>query len=360
MWKRIGLAVVALFAIAIVLNLTVGDTLVLKYMQKQVVKNLSGERFAEFPDGVNIVLCGAGSPIPDSTRAGPCVAVIAGQQIVVVDAGSGSVRNLPLSGIPVGKVAAVFLTHFHSDHIDGLGDLMMQRWGNAAHTTPLPVYGPPGVEQVVAGFNMAYGLDDSYRVAHHGPTIIPPSGAGGVAKTFSTPKPGEGLVVYEQDGFKVTSFVVDHGPVAPAVGYRFDYKGRSAVLSGDTKKSANLEQFAKGADLLVHEAISPELVGVLTAGAKEAGAANIEQITRDILNYHTTPVEAAEIAQAAGVKQLLYYHLVPALPLRRLDSIFLRGVSDVYKGGVTVGQDRSWVALPANSDKVIVGRRSAP
>jgi len=360
MWKKIGIAALALLVIALTLKGPAGDRLVLAYMQKQVIKNLSGERFAEFPDGLNIVLCGAGSPIPDSTRAGPCVAVIAGQQIVVVDTGSGAVRNLPLSGIPVGKVAAVFLTHFHSDHIDGLGDLMMQRWGNGANTAPLPVYGPPGVEQVVAGFNMAYGLDDSYRIAHHGPAIIPPSGAGGIARTFATPKLGEGLVIYEQDGLKVTSFVVDHGPVAPAVGYRFDYQGRSAVLSGDTRKSANLAQFTKGADLLVHEAISPELVGVLTAGAKAAGATNIEQITRDILNYHTTPVEVAEIAQAAGVRQVLYYHLVPALPLHRLDSIFLRGVSDVYQGGVLVGQDRSWVALPAHSDKVVVGRRRAP
>lgn len=360
MWKKIGIAVITVVAVAAILNRTVGDRLLLGYMQKQVAANLSGARFAEFPDGLNIVLCGAGSPIPDSTRAGPCVAVIAGQQIVIVDAGAGSVRNLPLSGIPVGKVAAVFLTHFHSDHIDDLGDLMMQRWGNGAHTTPLPVYGPPGVEQVVAGFNMAYGLDDSYRVAHHGPAILPPGGAGGVARPFATPKPGEGLVVYEQDGLKVISFLVDHGPVAPAVGYRFEYRGRSAVLSGDTRKSANVAQFAKGADLLVHEALSPVLVGVLTAGAKAAGTANIEQITRDIVNYHTTPVEAAEIAEAAGVRHLLYYHLVPAVPMRRLEPIFLRGVAEVYHGGVTVGRDRSWVALPAGSAEVIVGQRPLP
>ena len=285
------------------------------------------------------------------------MAVIAGQQVLIIDAGSGSARNLAPSGIPVGKIAAVLLTHYHSDHIDGLGELLLQRWGNAAHTTPTPVIGPTGVEQVVAGFNLAYTQDFANRVAHHGPKIIPPGGAGGVAQPFELPAPGVGTVVYDMDGLKITAFAVDHRPIVPAVGYRVDYKGRSAVISGDTVKSANLAQFAKGVDLLVHEAISPELVAVISEAAKETGAANIEQISHDILNYHTTPIEAAEIAQAAGVKQLLFYHLVPVLPIQRLEPIFLRGVSDAYQGGVTVGKDRTWINLPANSSAVNVGRR---
>ena len=357
MWKKIVLGLLGLLVLAGVLNRTIGDRLVLKFMQKQVVANLSGASFAEFGDGLNIVLCGSGSPFPDVKRAGPCVAVIAGQQVLIIDAGSGSARNLAPAGVPAGKIAAVFLTHYHSDHIDGLGELLLQRWGNGAHTSPTPVIGPRGVEQVVAGFNMAYTQDFAYRVAHHGPKIIPPGGAGGVAQPFELPKPGEGKVVYEHDGLKVTAFAVDHRPITPAVGYRIDYKGRSAVISGDTVKSANLAQFAKGVDVLLHEALSPELVAVISAGAKEAGAANIEQISHDILNYHTTPVEAAEIAQAAGVKQLVFYHLVPVLPIKRLEPIFLRGVSDVYQGGVTIAQDRSWISLPANSVEVKIGRR---
>ncbi|MES2883380.1 MAG: MBL fold metallo-hydrolase [Pseudomonadota bacterium] len=357
MWKKIGIAAIALVAIAAVLNRTVGDTLMLKVMKKQVVANLSGASFAEFGDGLNIVLCGSGSPFPDVTRAGPCVAVIAGQQVLIIDAGSGSARNLAPSGIPAGKIAAVLLTHYHSDHIDGLGELLLQRWGNAAHTSPTPVIGPTGVEQVVAGFNLAYTQDFAYRVAHHGAKIIPPGGAGGVAQPFELPAPGVGSVVYDVDGLKVTAFAVDHRPIVPAVGYRVDYKGRSAVISGDTVKSANLAQFAKGVDLLVHEALSPELVAVISGSAKDTGAANIEQISHDILNYHTTPVEAAEMAQAAGVKQLLFYHLVPVLPLKRLEPIFLRGVSKTFDGDVTVGKDRTWVNLPPNSSAVNVGRR---
>ena len=357
MLKKLGLALLVLLVLGIAANLTIGDRLVLKLMQRQVVDNLSGAAFADFSDGLNIVLCGAGSPMPDLKRAGPCVAVIAGEQVLIVDVGSGSARQLAPSGIPTGKIAAVLLTHFHSDHIDGLGELLMQRWVNGAHTSPTPVIGPAGVEQVVEGFNRAYTQDFSYRVGHHGAAVVPPGGAGGVARPFAPPAPGEQLLVYEAGGLKVTAISVEHPPIVPAVAYRFDYQGRSAVVSGDTKKSVPLARLAQGADLLVHEALSTELVQVLTAGATEAGAGNIAQLTRDILDYHSSPVEAAEVAQAAGAKHLLYYHLVPALPVQRLEPIFLRGVSSAFDGGVTVGQDRTWISLPAGSSVVKVGRR---
>lgn len=357
MLKKLGFALLVLLGLGLVINFTIGDRLVLKVMQRQVVENLSGAAFSDFGDGLHVVLCGAGSPMPDLKRAGPCVAVIAGEQVLIVDVGSGSARQLAPAGIATGKIAAVLLTHFHSDHIDGLGELLMQRWVNGAHPSPTPVIGPAGVEQVVEGFNRAYTQDFSYRVGHHGSTLVPPGGAGGVAQAFAPPGPGERLVVYDAGGLKVTAISVEHPPIVPAVAYRFDYQGRSAVISGDTKKSAPLAQLAQGADLLVHEALSTELVQVLTAGAAEAGASNIAQLTRDILDYHTSPVEAAEVAQAAGARHLLYYHLVPALPVRRLEPIFLRGVSQVYDGGVTVGQDRTWISLPAGSSVVTVGRR---
>jgi ribonuclease Z len=251
----------------------------------------------------------------------------------------------------------VFLTHFHSDHIDGLGELMMQRWAGGGRKEPLPVHGPAGVEEVVTGFNLAYTQDDHYRVAHHGEKIIPPTGAGGVAMPFALPAEGQGVTVLEVDGLKVTSFAVSHLPITPAVAYRFDYRGRSVVISGDTVKSANLQKFSEGADLLVHEALNPELLSIMTEGATQAGAANIAQITRDILNYHTTPIQAAEIARDAHVRHLLYYHLVPALPYAPMEKMFVKGVSKVYGGGVTVGRDGTWVDLPANSTAIKLGKR---
>ena len=326
----------------------------MRVMRRVLERNLSSDLIAELPDGLHVALCGAGSPLPDPIRSGPCVAVVAGKTLFEVDAGSGAARNLLRMRLPPGRLEALFLTHFHSDHIDDLGEVAMQRWTGGAHQSPLPVYGPPGVEEVVAGFNQAYRLDSSYRTAHHGPTVAPPSGAGTEAHAFTLPPPGGSAVVWDRDGVKITTFPVDHDPVKPAVGYRFDYGGRSVVISGDTKKSATVQHEAEHVDLLVHEALAPQLVAVITEAAAAAGRHNIEKITRDILTYHTTPVQAAEIAQAAGVRHLLFYHIVPPLPFPGLASVFLEGVGKAYSGDVTLGRDGTMISLPRGSDAIEV------
>jgi ribonuclease Z len=186
---------------------------------------------------------------------------------------------------------------------------------------------------------------------------VPPTGAGARALPFALPASGESPVVWESAGLVVRAFAVDHAPVSPAVGYRFDYKGRSVVVSGDTKKSANLAAQATGVDLLVHEALSRKLVGRLNAAATAAGRANIAKITTDIPDYHTSPVEAAEIAEAVGARHLLFYHVVPPLPLPGLDQVFLEGVSEAYDGGVTLGRDGTLISLEQGGDRVAVSSR---
>src|ERR1700722_11034512 len=128
-----------------------GGEIGLRGMQRTIAPTLAANPIADLPDGLHVGLCGSGSPFPDPTRAGPCVVVVAGQRLFVIDAGDGSARNLNLMGLSPGRIEAVFLTHFHSDHIDGLGALMLQRWGTGGNTTPLPVYGPIGGEHEVAG-----------------------------------------------------------------------------------------------------------------------------------------------------------------------------------------------------------------
>jgi ribonuclease Z len=291
-----------------------------KLFARAVSDRVGLDNTATLPDGLHIALCGTGSPLPSPDRAGPCNVVIAGKHIFVVDIGEGGGRNINRMGIPLGKIEAVLLTHFHSDHIDGMGPLMMNRWVAGTNNSPLPVYGAVGVEQVVAGFNTAYKIDNGYRITHHTAAIAPPNGAGGIAMPFALPEEGKGdtVIVMEKDGLKITAFRVDHGPVKPAVGYRFDYKGRSIVISGDTKKSASLIAASKGADLLVHEALQPKLVKMMTARLDAKGMKNMAQITRDILNYHTSPEDAAESAKQAGVKKLVLSHIVPAIPSKFL------------------------------------------
>jgi ribonuclease Z len=143
--------------------------------------------------------------------------------------------------------------------------------------------------------------------------------------------------------------------VEPAVAYLFSYQGRSALVSGDTVKSANLGKFAKGVDLLVHEALAPNLAGILHDAAERTGNKSIAKITTDILDYHTSPVEAAQLARDAGVGHLLYYHIVPPLILPGTEAVFLQGVDEVFSD-YTVGEDGTSFSLPPNSDEIRKGR----
>ncbi|MCH2172061.1 MBL fold metallo-hydrolase [Myxococcota bacterium] len=346
--------VLAVLAIAVALVAAFRGPLAMGAMSVMAPRIMSANPMAEIPDGIQVTLCGAGSPLPDPQRSGPCVGVVAGGHLFVIDAGSASARNLQGMGLPLSDVEAVFLTHFHSDHIDGLGELSVLRWVAGAHQDPLALIGPPGVEDIAEGFNRAYRADARFRVAHHGEEVVPPSGKGLVGRPFSMPTSGQEVVVWDREGVRITAFQVDHQPVEPAVGYRIDYAGRSVVISGDTVRSPELERVAENADLLVHEALAAHLVAIMHATAKEAGMEGRAKVLNDILDYHATPVDAAESASAAGVDHLLFYHVVPPLLVPGLPAAFLQGVSAAYDGDVTLGRDGTRVLLPAGSDDIEV------
>ena len=318
--------------------------------ERAVERAASRDTLKGLPDGLHVGLCGTGSPLPNRERAAACTVIIAGKTMVVVDAGEGAARNIAQMGLPNGRIKALFLTHYHSDHIDGMGPMMLLRWTASGNTAPLPVYGPPGVELVIAGFNAAYTLDNGYRTAHHGVEITPPAAAGATAMPFAVP--ATPTVVYEADGLRVTAFAVDHRPVQPSVGYRFDYKGRSLVVSGDTAPSKSLEAASKDADLLIHEALQPKMVKQLAAALDKAGRGQTAQIMRDILDYHASPAQAADSAKAAGVKMLVLSHVVPSMPSSYLNSAFLDGAEDHFEGPFVVGQDGQYFSLPAGTKAI--------
>jgi ribonuclease Z len=315
-------------------------------------KSMSADTIDDLPDGLHVALCGSGSPLPDFRRASACAAVIAGKNFYIVDTGPGSERKLELMRLNPGKVKAVLLTHFHSDHIGDLGELMLKRWTGGSKKSPLDVFGPTGVENVVRGFDQAYSLDNEYRIMHHGPGTVPPSGAGGAARTFSFPEGKEEVVIIDEDGLKVTAFPVDHAPVKPAVGYRFDYKGRSVVISGDTVPVPSLLKQARGADILVQEALQPAMVSVLKEVGQKIGRTNTSKIMGDILNYHTSPEDAAGIAEKAGVRHLLLTHIIPPLPVADLKEAFLGDAKKIYRGPITVGEDGMLFSLPVGYKQI--------
>ncbi len=307
-------------------------------------------------DGLKVVMCGTSGPLPIKDRAKACVAIQAGSSLYMVDIGPESTENMMAWRMPMANAKAVFLTHLHSDHIGEVGEFNMQSWV-AGRPAPLVLVGPPGTEKVAAGFNLAYETDHGFRRAHHEHGDIKLPIAAGLLKAQVVTPPASGTaVVWNQDGLKVTAIVVHHNPVAPAYGYRFDYKGRSIVVSGDTIKWPPLAAAAKGADVLLHEAQNSDMTKQLAQALAMMGNPRTSSIMTDTLTYHTTPVEAAEIARMAGVKRLVLYHITQAgLPMYTPEA-FTKGMDAGGPLDWRISKDGTTIELPANGTDIKFGQ----
>jgi ribonuclease Z len=311
-------------------------------------------------DALRVAICGSSAPLASAARAKACVAVFAGGKFYVVDVGPESVENLVLWGMPLSSVGGVLLTHFHSDHIGDLGELNLQTWAGG-RPAPMTVYGGPGVERIVAGFNDAYRIDQGYRTAHHTDAVMPAATWPMVARTVelsgeATPAKNRTGLVLDDGALRITAIEVDHAPITPAYAYRFDYKGRSVLVTGDLKMHEPLAVSARGVDVMVSEAISYTMTRSLGAGAKSGGRDRAAKIMHDIEDYHIKPEQAAQIANEAGVKLLVFYHLLPApdgwLPRR----VFEQGISQARNGDWTIADDGSLYTLPIGSTGIQRGR----
>ena len=373
--KRIAIvvgAVLALFAAAFAAVWFVPgvqDAIVKRILVAQILK--ADRAWTDKDDALNILFCGTGSPLPDPTRASACTAIIAGGHVVIIDTGPGAWAKLARANVPAAKIDTVLLTHLHSDHIGDLGEVATQSW-IGGRTVPLEVYGPPapdayalpkdaegesfgtsGTEQVVQGFAQAYNADGAFRIVHHLPEYMPPEGARMIGHDIKKPGPEEAVTVYDKDGLKIQAFLVAHDPAEPAYGYRVDYKGRAAVISGDTKKVQNMVRFAKGADVLVHEALNARMTEMVAASLEQDGKARQAKMTRDTIDYHTTPAEAAGIANEAHVPLLVLTHLVPPLPNALMRHMFLEDVAAARGPGDTMlAKDGLLITLPAGTKDI--------
>jgi ribonuclease Z len=315
-------------------------------------------------DAMRVAICGSSAPLPSASRAKACVAVFAGGKFYLVDVGPESVENLVLWGVPLSSIGGVLLTHFHSDHIGDLGELNLQTWAGG-RPGPLAVHGGPGVEQVVDGFNRAYRFDQGYRTAHHGDRLMPaatwPMTAHAVELDgAATPAKDRTGPVLEDGALRITAIEVDHAPIAPAYAYRFDYKGRSVVVTGDLKFHPPLARAATGANLLVSEAIALSMTRALGGGASAAGRDRTAAIMHDIEDYHITPEQAAQIANEARVKLLVFYHLLPAPDGVLARRLFAQGLDEIRRGGWTMAEDGSLYTLPIDSDEIRRGGGPSP
>lgn len=308
---------------------------------------------------LRVALCGTSAPLPSPKRAKACVAVMAGGKIWIVDSGPESTKNLMQWGLPLDRTAGVLLTHFHSDHIGDLGELNLQTWV-PGRPAPLPVYGGPGVEQVVEGFNLAYAQDRAYRTAHHTAAIMPPATSTLLARPIALPAAAPGqprtAVIHDDGEMRITAIETNHAPVSPAYAYRFDYRGRSLVVTGDTTAYAPLTAASRGADILMSEALNREMVRTMESTARDVSKPRIAHIMNDIQDYHISPSEAAQAANQAGARLLVLYHLIPAPDNAILKSIFTRGLDGARQGDWDLAEDGSLYTLPVGSTEIRIGR----
>ena len=296
-------------------------------------------------EDLSVIIIGSGSPLIQPGRVGPCTAIVGGGNFFLVDCGPASFRVIRFLGLPLGRLSGIILTHYHSDDIGDLGEIMTFSWigGNSK----LPVYGPEGVQEVVHGFNEAYTLDKGYRIAHHGADLLPPENHGYVTNVIPpVPEGQDNIIVFhdEASGFTIKGFEVNHYPVKPAYGYKFELNGRTTVVSGDTCKCNSLLKNAMKCDLLVQEAICCEIIGTMAKKFKDKKHKNTIRQAKfldDIIDYHTPIQDGFDLAAEAQVTEMVFSHLVPTPANMLLENIFfLYGKKPSnWNGTATVGAD---------------------
>jgi ribonuclease Z len=301
---------------------------------------------AAFPESTSlrVYVCGSASPL-GMGQAQACIAVVTPEHFYLIDSGAGSTDNINRLGLPTKRLQGLLLTHFHSDHIAEIYEVNLGSWVRG-RPTPLTVYGPRGVDEVTKAVNAGYRQDRIYRTGHHGEDLLPP--ALGVLQ-HNTIAPG---VIVEDGDLKITAYVAEHPPIEPAVGYRFDYRGRSVVISGDSNVNGETLKIVDGADLLLHDALSLPTVTALSEALGAVGQTRQSKIVADVMDYHASTDSLIELGEKSNVGLVAFYHLVP-VPLNFvLEDVFTRGVPDNF----LLAEDLMWFELPIDSDDIIVKR----
>ena len=309
----------------------------------------SGSNNLPKEDALSAAVCGSRSPLPSPGRAETCIMISAGEDLFVVDVGDGSNDNLRSWNINFRNIKAVLITHLHSDHIADLPVLHQNAWVVGERSSKLKVFGPEGVDQFTQGIEMAYAHDYVFRNEHHGDAIASLEFAGFDTSVIDLNNP----VIFDNGELKITAFRVVHEPIEPALGFKFEYKGRSIVITGDTSYTQSVIDNSMNADVLFHEAQANHMLAVMEKSLRSSGAELLATVLDDITTYHTTLVEAAEIANEANVKKLFFYHLTPAPRNYIQEIMFVRGVDQVRKEWTLV-EDGTLVILPVGSEEIIV------
>ena len=269
---------------------------------------------------MKVTLLGTGAPRPNPRRRGPSQLVDVGGERFLVDCGTGVACQLVAAGVSPLDVHNVFITHHHSDHTIDLGHLLLTRW-IMGQNAPLRVWGPAGAKRYVDDLLRLHAWDIDVRREHQ-------DGRPGPRVEVHELEPG---VAYESAAVRITAFLVEHLPVEPAFGFRFDGGGRSVAVSGDTRPCENLIAHCRGIDTLIHECTDVTSIPLNPGG----GFPSLDVQTARLGSYHTLPDQVGKVAARAGVKTLVLSHLMGRDDPAELTRVVARD----FGGAIVVGED---------------------
>jgi ribonuclease BN (tRNA processing enzyme) len=278
-----------------------------------------------------IVLLGTGTPSPDPDRSGPATAVVVNGMPYLIDFGPGVVRRIAaasqkgVAALSVVNVRVAFLTHLHSDHTAGYPDLILTPW-SIGRSQPLEVYGPAGLKHMTDHILEAYREDIAIRRRDKQVLGVPEQADGYKVRAHEI-TPG---IVYKDRNVTVKAFLVNHGDVSQAFGYRIETPDRTIVISGDAAPSQSVVDSCNGCDVLIHEAYS-----MMTYNAVSQSYQAYRR------KHHTSSREVAEIATKARPGLLILYHRANPGGVGRPnpEQALLEEVRQLYGGKVVIGHD---------------------
>lgn len=276
---------------------------------------------------MELVLTGTGAPLPDPNRAGPSTLVRTDQTQILVDAGRGTVMRLAGAATTPAKLTAVCITHLHSDHICSLGDIIATHWTMSAELNPgatLAIFGPPGTAELVDLTLAFLGPDVGYRIKHHDVLAEGPK----VETTELLP-----AMSFLIGDVRVTTAATVHTPVEPTIGYRFDHDGKSAALVGDTVPCVGIDQLCAGVGAYVQTVVRDDLIEAMPSS-----------MLQDMLDYHSTVVDAAQTATRAKVQRLVLTHMIPS-PMPGSYDEWVRIAAAHFAGEIVIGDDLTSIVL---------------
>jgi ribonuclease BN (tRNA processing enzyme) len=270
---------------------------------------------------LQVTLLGTGNPRPNPQRTGPSQVVRAGDARYLVDCGPNATLQLQRAGLDPAAVRRLLFTHLHTDHTLDYGQFVLGGW--AIGRDALRVWGPPGTARLTRLlFEEVYAEDIAYRLS----LGRPPAGLLG----FPVAEVGEGVVL-EEGELRVRAVRVEHA--ADTRAYRFEWRGQSLVISGDTTYCPALVELARGADLLVQDC--------QLASDRAYRDPTSRRLWEHLRTQHATPEEAGRMAREAGVRTLVLSHLPPAVDVA---DVAARAARE-FAGRVVVGEDLLTVAV---------------